>query len=460
MDRGEREVRPGADGRSGPAGPLPGETRRLAGRRRAAARRDRELRGLLQRVELHFSARCRPPSITARPARARRSSTSPATCEQQPDDLGVQWLLNVAYMTLGEYPEGVPPDLLLPLGRFADGGRRPATDGQRGLAGRAQRAGRVDGRRLPGRRLRRRRPARRLHAHDRARAGGTAFCATAATAPSRTSPESAGLDDQVLSLNACHADFDNDGTLDILMLRGAWEVPRRMSLLRNRGGTFDDVTLSAGLGEPIATQAAGWADYDNDGQVDLYVAGEFDLSRPDPRNRGRLYHNRGDGTFENVAVAAGVTNDRFGKGVAWGDYDDDGRPDLYVSNLGQPNRLYHNQGDGTFVDVAAVLKVTGADRQLRVLVLGLRQRRPPRPLGQPLSFDALRRHRRPARPADSPASGPGSIATSAAGTIPGRDGRGRARPRRPANGLATSATSITTAFSTCTWGPAGRRICT
>ena len=169
----------------------------------------------------------------------------------------------------------------------------------------------------------------------------------------------ANLDDQIMSLNACHADFNNDGTLDIVMLRGAWEVPRRMSLLRNRGGAFDDVTASARLGDPIATQAAGWADYDNDGRVDLYVAGEFDLSRPDPRNRGRLYHNRGDGTFENVAAAAGVTNDRFGKGVAWGDYDDDGLPDLYVSNLGQPNRLYHNQGDGTFVDAAAVLKVTG-----------------------------------------------------------------------------------------------------
>ena len=90
-----------------------------------------------------------------------------------------------------------------------------------------------------------------------------------------------------------HADFDNDGALDILMLRGAWEVPRRMSLLRNRGGVFEDVTLSAGLGEPIATQAAGWADYDNDGHVDLYVAGEFDPRRPDARNRGRLYHNRG-----------------------------------------------------------------------------------------------------------------------------------------------------------------------
>src|SRR5262249_5973103 len=144
---------------------------------------------------------------------------------------------------------------------------------------------------------------------------------------------------------------------DVLLLRGAWEVPRRMSLLRNRGGVFEDVTLAAGLGEPISSQAAGWADYDNDGRLDLYVAGEFDPARPDPRNRGRLYHNRGDGTFEDVAARAGVTNDRFGKGVAWGDYDDDGRPDLYVSNLGQPGRLYHNRGDGSFEDVATILGV-------------------------------------------------------------------------------------------------------
>src|SRR5205823_6243550 len=79
----------------------------------------------------------------------------------------------------------------------------------------------------------------------------------------------AGLDDQVMSLNASHADFDNDGDLDILLLRGAWEVPRRPSLLRNRGdGTFEDVTLAAGLGIPISSQAAGWADFDNDGNVD------------------------------------------------------------------------------------------------------------------------------------------------------------------------------------------------
>ena len=169
----------------------------------------------------------------------------------------------------------------------------------------------------------------------------------------------AGLEPQVGALNCNHADYDNDGDLDVLLLRGGWETPRRPSLLRNEGdGRFTDVTVAAGLCEPIASQAAAWADFDCDGHVDLYIAGEFKPKNPDPRNRGRLYRNNGDGTFTDVADSAGVRNDRFGKGVAWGDYDDDGRPDLYVSNLGQANRLYHNNGDGTFTDVAERLGVT------------------------------------------------------------------------------------------------------
>ena len=139
--------------------------------------------------------------------------------------------------------------------------------------------------------------------------------------------------------------------------------------MRNRGdGTFEDVTAAAGLIAPIACQSGAWADYDNDGFVDLYMVGEYTPKRPDPRhpgqpipdpsNLGRLYHNNGNGTFTDVAETAGVRNDRWGKGAAWGDYDNDGDPDLYVSNNCEPNRLYRNNGDGTFTDVAVSLGVT------------------------------------------------------------------------------------------------------
>ncbi len=280
---------------------------------------------------------------------------------QRPEDLGVQWLLNIAYMTLGEYPNGVPPKFLLPLGRFAG---TEEGDTRRRMVNVASRVGlNVRGESMAGACL--------VDDFDNDglldvfmstadAARGASLLRNRGDGTFEDVSQSAGLGDQVLSLNACHADFDNDGDLDILMLRGAWEVPRRMSLLRNRGnGTFEDVTLAAGLGEPIASQAAGWADFDNDGDVDLYVAGEFNAQHPDARNRGRLYRNRGNGTFEDVASKAGVLNEGGCKGVAWGDYDEDGWPDLYVSNMNQPGRLYHNQGNGTFVDVTAAMRVPG-----------------------------------------------------------------------------------------------------
>ena len=89
------------------------------------------------------------------------------------------------------------------------------------------------------------------------------------------------LDDQVYSLNATRADYDNDGRPDLLLLRGAWEKPAPLSLLRNKGGgVFEDVTSASGLGVPIATESAAWGDYDNDGQLDLFVCGEHRLRPP------------------------------------------------------------------------------------------------------------------------------------------------------------------------------------
>jgi hypothetical protein len=170
--------------------------------------------------------------------------------------------------------------------------------------------------------------------------------------------------------NLVQADYDNDGDVDILMLRGGWQgkygaIPN--SLLRNNGeGRFIDVTFNAGLGEVhYPTQTAAWADYDNDGDVDIYIGNEM-LSKTE-NAPCQLFRNNGDGTFTDVAKQAGVLNlTGFTKGVTWGDYNADGLPDLYVSNLGSANRLYRNNGDGTFTDRAESLSVTGPNRSFPV----------------------------------------------------------------------------------------------
>lgn len=170
----------------------------------------------------------------------------------------------------------------------------------------------------------------------------------------------AGLTGLFGGLNLVQADFDNDGFLDVLVLRGGWfqgggRHPN--SLLHNNGdGTFTDVTMNSGLQVRAPTQTASWADYDNDGDLDLYIGNETTRAVP---IYSELYRNNADGTFTDVAEQAGVLNNRFAKAVVWGDFDNDRLPDLYVSNFGEANRLYRNNGDGTFIDVARQLDVTG-----------------------------------------------------------------------------------------------------
>ncbi len=95
------------------------------------------------------------------------------------------------------------------------------------------------------------------------------------------------------------------------------------------------------------TQTAAWADYDNDGWLDLMIGHETSVEDP---HGSELFHNNHDGTFTNVADKMGLAKLRYVKGVAWGDYNNDGRPDLYVSRKGAPNLLFRNDGD-KFTDV-------------------------------------------------------------------------------------------------------------
>jgi hypothetical protein len=137
-------------------------------------------------------------------------------------------------------------------------------------------------------------------------------------------------------------------------MRGAWlQYPMRPSLLRNNGdGTFTDVTAEAGLMDPVNSIAATWADYDNDGHLDLFICCEI--------GPNRLYHNRGNGTFEEVAFPAGVYGkQKHCKGAAWLDYDNDGYPDLFLNYLNSTPQLFHNNRDGTFTDVTSPMGITG-----------------------------------------------------------------------------------------------------
>ncbi len=270
--------------------------------------------------------------------------------------LSARWLLNLAAMTLGYHPDGLAEHELVPADTFSSAQSFPRFQeiaGPLGLAtvdlsgGAAAEDFDGDGR-------------LDLVVSSWDSRGQLRFFRREADGSFRERTVEAGLSGLWGGLNLTTADYDNDGDVDVLVLRGAWvygdQGRHPNSLLRNNGdGTFRDVTFEAGLArESYPTQTAAWADYDNDGDLDLYVGNEASAEQRFP---GQLFRNQGDGTFTDVAAAAGVENLRFAKGVAWGDYDGDRFADLYVSNLGQPNRLYRNQGDGTFVDVAERLGV-------------------------------------------------------------------------------------------------------
>ena len=163
--------------------------------------------------------------------------------------------------------------------------------------------------------------------------------------------DEAGIADPRGGWGSLFADYDNDGYLDLYITRGGWSGAAENTLYHNNGnGTFTDVTHTAGVADPQSSFCAAWADYDNDGYLDLYIAdGVIGDGAANV-----LYHNNGDGTFTNTAEAAGVADTGNSLGTAWGDYDKDGHIDLHVINFGQSNVLYRNNGDGTFTDVTSM----------------------------------------------------------------------------------------------------------
>ncbi len=272
--------------------------------------------------------------------------------EQFPDDLELRWLLNVAHMTLGEYPERVDPRWLISTGSYSacefDPGKFRDVSAAAGLGRQNMSGGAImddfdnDG-------------LLDLVVTSRDFTESVAYYHNKGDGTFEDWTERAGLAKQVGGFNCAQADYNNDGHLDLFVVRGAWlDWPVRPSLLRNNGdGTFSDVTEAAGLLHPVNSPCAVWGDYDNDGFLDLFVCCE--------RQPNRLYHNRGDGTFEEVAARAGLHWDRRpAKGAAWIDYDNDDWPDLFVCNSGgAPSQLFHNNRDGTFTDVTESMGITG-----------------------------------------------------------------------------------------------------
>ena len=263
---------------------------------------------------------------------------------ENPDNLDARWLLNIAYMTLGEYPAKVPSNWLIP------GLDAPGDYPVNAMVDMAADLG--------------------LVVNDR---GGGAivedfnndgYLDIVSSAWSLDEPmhyfqnnadgmftdksKASGIIAIAGGLNLTDADYNNDGFTDLLVLRGGWQGlagfgDQPNSLLRNNGdGTFTDVTIEAGLLSFHPTQTATWNDFNNDGWIDLFIGNETtDLQNPQPCE---LFINNGDGTFYDQFKQTNFNITGFVKGVASGDYDNDGWPDIFISTMDGPKILLRNRG--------------------------------------------------------------------------------------------------------------------
>jgi hypothetical protein len=261
------------------------------------------------------------------------------------NDLESRWLLNVAYMTVGAYPDKVPSAWLIPgldkdtsayhMNPFKDVSRDLKLNTFRSQAGGSivddfNNDGYLDI-------VTSSWDLNESMHYFRNNADGTF---------TDVSQES-GLTDIKGGLNISQADYNNDGFTDILVIRGAWlgEMGKQpKTLLKNNGdGTFTDVTVESGILSLSPTQTATWADFNNDGWLDLFIGNE---SLPNkPAHPSELYINNHDGTFTNVAQEAGCERIGFMKGVNAGDYNNDGWPDIFISCRDGQKMLLKNKGE-------------------------------------------------------------------------------------------------------------------
>jgi len=257
--------------------------------------------------------------------------------DQKPGNQVSQWLLNIAYMTIGQYPRGVPDSELINFNKYTS---KEKVGDFRNIAGQLD----VDRLTFYGGSC----------TEDFNNDGYLDLFTTSADLRTNVTlymnhgkggfqdyTEEAELEGITGGVNTIHGDYNNDGYEDIYIIRGGWLMESGKyhpnSLLRNNGdGTFTDVTARAGLLSYWATHTACWGDVNQDGYLDLFVGNEL--------NRSHLFLNQGDGTFREIAAQTGIKVSDFVKGATWIDYDNDSDLDLYLSSFGGYNHLFENIG--------------------------------------------------------------------------------------------------------------------
>lgn len=281
--------------------------------------------------------------------------------EKNPKDYVYRWLINLAYMVKGDYPDKVPQRWLIPqltpsdsitFPEFTEIAESAGLD-HISLAG-GSIADDFDGDGLIDIMVSSWGLDNQLHYFKNM--GNRGF-------EDRT--ESANLIGITGGLNMVHGDYDNDGWVDVFVLRGGWfgeDGNHPNSLLKNNGdGTFTDVTISTNIYSEHPTQTASWGDFNNDGWLDLFIGNE---SAEGSNHISELYQNNGDGTFSDVAQAHDINAIGFIKAVIWGDINNDGFLDLYISRLGEPNLLFQNSGPENNYHFKEISKKSGVTEPL------------------------------------------------------------------------------------------------
>lgn len=273
--------------------------------------------------------------------------------KEDPNDLESRWLLNICYMTIGGYPQLVPPALLIKVNdEDSTHAIHPFIDvaGNVGLNLKDMGGGSIvddfnnDGL------FDMVTSSWDLNEHMH-------FCRNNGNGTFTDVSDSSGLGVLTGGLNMMQMDYNNDGYKDIFVLRGAWKGrfgSNPNSLLRNNGnGTFKDVTIESGILSFHPTQTATWADFNNDGWLDVFIGNETTPAGGD--HPCELYINNKNGSFTNRAVEAGCALSYYIKGVSSGDYDHDGLSDIFISALDGHQLLLKNvtakNGPVKFIDV-------------------------------------------------------------------------------------------------------------